>query len=86
MQEGSKLQHTSIQFVGFQAGSALQASSIQDDTLLVVGEHVACLEALHQAVLSATVPLADLAVHLQHGLGRVMEVAMMQISLQVVAS
>lgn len=65
----SKLQPTSIQFVGVQAGSALQASSIQDDALLVVSEHVACLEALHQAVLSAAFPLADLAVHLQRGLG-----------------
>lgn len=62
------MQLTSIQFVGFQSRSALQSRSIQDDTLLVVSEHVACLEALHQAVFSATIPLADLAVHLQHGL------------------
>lgn len=42
-----------------------QPLSIQDDTFLVVREHVACLEALQEAVVVVTVPLADLAVHLQ---------------------
>lgn len=33
-----------------------------------MSKHVACGEALHKAVLSAAVPLADLAVNLQGGL------------------
>ena len=61
----TKLQLTSVQFVALQSGSALQASSIQDDALLVVSKHVACCEALHKAVLSTAIPFADLAVDLQ---------------------
>ena len=47
---------------------ALQASSVQDDTLLVVREHVAGGEALQEAVIVAAVPLADLAVDLHAAL------------------
>ncbi len=45
--------------------SSLQTPGIQDDTLLVMREHVACGEALQEAVVIAAIPLADLAVHLQ---------------------
>ncbi len=48
--------------------SPLQTLGIQDDTLLVVGKHVAHCEALQKAVIIAAVPLADLAMHLQQQL------------------
>ena len=44
--------------------SSLQTPGIQDDTLLVMREHVACGESLQEAVVIAAIPLADLAVHL----------------------
>lgn len=56
---------TSVQVVEVDRGPALQASCIQYHALLVMREHVASLEALHNAVLVAAVSLADLAVNLQ---------------------
>ncbi len=45
-------------------GSSLQTPGIQDDTLLVMREHIACGETLQEAVVIAAIPFADLAVHL----------------------
>ena len=45
--------------------SSLQTPGIQNDTLLVMREHVACGEALQEAVVIAAISFADLAVHLQ---------------------
>ena len=44
--------------------SSFKPNCIQDDTLLVVREHVASLKPLLEAVTVAAIPLADLAVHL----------------------
>ena len=41
-----------------------KSSCIQDDTLLVMREHVASGETLQKAVIIAAIPLADFAVHL----------------------
>ena len=55
---------TFAKLTGVHLGSPLHARRIQDDTHLVVSEHVADGETLQEAVIVAAVPLADLAVHL----------------------
>ena len=59
------MDHAFAETVMVHHGAPLKSSCIQDDSLLVVREHVASFEALHKAVIVAAVSLADLAMHLQ---------------------
>lgn len=50
--------------LGIHLRSTFYPLSIQNHTLLVVREHIACLKPLQEASVVVAIPLADFAVHL----------------------
>lgn len=60
-----RMGHAFVEAVKVHLWALIKASCIQNNSLLVVREHIASFEALHKAVIMAAISLADLAMHLQ---------------------